>query len=435
MLLLTSITDKLQLIVGSAGAIDVHASWLDNAAGAVQPGRTNTNISTATTADIVPSPAASTQRNIKTLHVRNRGASANTVTVQHTDGTTVAQLHQVTLAAGQTLQYIDEIGFIVPAATTGGGGGGSTFTGLVATPQGRLTLVSNTPIMNSNALGQGTVYYTPYSGRFVPFYDGTNMSMVDVGAELSQTTTDTTKSPAAVAPSKNYDIFVWNDAGTYRATRGPAWPTDTSRGTGAGTSELTRINGILLNNQTITNGPAAQRGTFVGTIRSNGSSLIDWQFGSNAVGGGQAIFGICNSYNRSRVTTLVTDSNLNYTYNGGLRSVDNSNTYRISFVRALDEDGIQVRYQMTAVTDMSTTGVGGIGLDSTTALASGCMVATQLTGGIFSPAIAVWDGYPGIGFHFVQALEQTLGAGVAPTFWQMNTNAQPVSGLEISIAL
>ncbi len=112
MLLLVSTTDKLQVVTGSAGAIDVHASWMDNVSGGVQPGRTNTNIATAATVDIVAAPAAGVQRNIKTLHIRNRGTANNAITVQHTDGTIVSQLHKVTLIPEQTLQYIDEIGFI-----------------------------------------------------------------------------------------------------------------------------------------------------------------------------------------------------------------------------------------------------------------------------------------------------------------------------------
>lgn len=114
MLLLTSTSDKLQVVTGAACTIDVHASWMDNVAGAVSPGRTNTNITTATTTDVVGSPAASTQRNIKTLHLRNRGIAGCDVTVQHTDGTIISTLHKTVIAPNQTLQYIDEIGFIVP---------------------------------------------------------------------------------------------------------------------------------------------------------------------------------------------------------------------------------------------------------------------------------------------------------------------------------
>lgn len=120
MLLLTSTSDKLQVVTGSAGTIDVHASFMDNVSGAVAPGRANTNITAAVTTDVVTCPA-STQRNIKTLHVRNRGGSSNIVTVQHTDGTTLAQLHRTTLLPDQTLQYIDEIGFIVASGAAQSG--------------------------------------------------------------------------------------------------------------------------------------------------------------------------------------------------------------------------------------------------------------------------------------------------------------------------
>jgi len=113
MLILASTTDVVNVVTGSAGLVDVHASWMDNAAGAVGPGRTNTpTITTATTTTVVPSPASGTQRNLKTLHVRNRGASANSINVIHTDGTTAVILLTISLASGATLEYIDEVGFM-----------------------------------------------------------------------------------------------------------------------------------------------------------------------------------------------------------------------------------------------------------------------------------------------------------------------------------
>jgi 3D (Asp-Asp-Asp) domain-containing protein len=62
MLLLTSITDKLQVITSAAGKVDVHADWIDYAPAAspqVSAGRTNTPITTAATTDVVASPGAS----------------------------------------------------------------------------------------------------------------------------------------------------------------------------------------------------------------------------------------------------------------------------------------------------------------------------------------------------------------------------------------
>jgi hypothetical protein len=106
-LLLTSTTDKIQVVTGSAAAVDVHADWLDNNAGTITPGRTNTaSITTATTTDVVGAPGASTQRNVKGLYITNTHASIPTlVTVQHTDGTNVKQLMGVTLLPGENLNF------------------------------------------------------------------------------------------------------------------------------------------------------------------------------------------------------------------------------------------------------------------------------------------------------------------------------------------
>jgi hypothetical protein len=114
MILLTGTSDLVQLVTGSAGSIDVHASWVDNNAGTITPGRTNTAITTAATTTVVGSPAASTQRNLQTLNIRNKHAtSSNLVTVQHTDGATAVQLFAYTLLAGEELSFMDGVGFRV----------------------------------------------------------------------------------------------------------------------------------------------------------------------------------------------------------------------------------------------------------------------------------------------------------------------------------
>jgi hypothetical protein len=115
MIILGSATDLLQLITDAAVAVDIHASWVDTvtATGAISPSRTNTAVSTAATTTIVASPAAGAQRNVKTLHVRNKGVSACGVTVQHTTGAVISQLYKATLNAGGALQMTDQGGFVV----------------------------------------------------------------------------------------------------------------------------------------------------------------------------------------------------------------------------------------------------------------------------------------------------------------------------------
>src|ERR1044072_3728058 len=114
MILLTSTSDKLQVVTGWAGAVDIHASFLDLASGVVTAGRTNSKPVTATTTDAVASPAASTTRNVKALHIANVHATvANQVTIQHTDGSNVVQLESVNLLPGERISYREGVGMRV----------------------------------------------------------------------------------------------------------------------------------------------------------------------------------------------------------------------------------------------------------------------------------------------------------------------------------
>jgi hypothetical protein len=114
LILLTSTSDIIQVITTSALSTTSQASWVDLVGTTVAPGRTNVSWSTASTQNVVGSPASSTVRNLKTLIVRNADASAsNAITVQHTDGTTVSVLYKCTLLAGYCLVYNESDGFSV----------------------------------------------------------------------------------------------------------------------------------------------------------------------------------------------------------------------------------------------------------------------------------------------------------------------------------
>lgn len=111
MLLLTSTSDIVRIVTGSAATVNVHASVMDNASGTITPVRINTaTISTATTTTVVASPASSTQRNVKNLSVHNVHAStATTVDVQHFDGTNSESLWSANLLPGEAVVF-DETG-------------------------------------------------------------------------------------------------------------------------------------------------------------------------------------------------------------------------------------------------------------------------------------------------------------------------------------
>lgn len=117
MLLLVATTDKLQLVTDAAVTVDVHVSYMDYNGSTVTPGRQNTAVSTAATTDVVASPGASSQRNIKTFNARNKAASASVgVTVLYNQNGTTFELHKVTLRPGECLEYIEGVGFFTLGA-------------------------------------------------------------------------------------------------------------------------------------------------------------------------------------------------------------------------------------------------------------------------------------------------------------------------------
>jgi hypothetical protein len=289
-------------------------------------------------------------------------------------------------------------------------------------PQGRLTLQSATPVMTTTQSAKTTIYYTPYAGNQIPIYDGVSFRNVAF-SELSVATTDTGKNPAAIGASKVNDWFVWDDAGTTRIGHGPDWTNDTTRAAG---TALVMVNGILLNNAAITNGPAASRGTYVGTTRSNASSQLDYIFGASASGGTAAFLGVWNAYNRVTTTTVVTDSGASYTYSSAtVRQARASAGNQVTFVSGLAEDGIAVAYgqRVDTVGANAAFSMFGFGLDSLTTFASQrSIIYSQAVTGLLGANTCAGNIAPQLGVHIISANEagdatnaNTFDAGASAT--------------------
>jgi len=281
------------------------------------------------------------------------------------------------------------------AAVTAATGGGGTST--PTPPQGRLTLQTAVPVMTTTQSAKTTIFYTPYVGNKVPIYDGTNMTMTTF-AELSVATTDTTKSPAAIGASKVNDWFVWNDGGTIRIGHGPDWTSDTARSAG---TALVMVNGVYLNNASITNGPAASRGTFVGTTRSNASSQLDWVYGGASV---QGFFGIWNCYNRCCVQSIAFQNTSSWAYSSttwrGANALNNTRTY---FISGLAEDAFQGAYTQVVGSTAGNQAANGVGYDTSTA-PSGVIGASN------TATIATntsWYATSALGLHFFEGIESS----------------------------
>lgn len=280
-------------------------------------------------------------------------------------------------------------------------------------PRGRLTLQTATPVMTTTQAAKTTIYYTPYVGNQISLYNG-SVFIPTTFAELSATTTDTTKSPTAIGAFKINDWFVWDDSGTLRLSHGPDWTSDTARSAG---TALVMVNGIWLNNAAITNGPAASRGTYVGTTRSNASSQLDWIFGGVAVGGSAGFFGVWNCYNRVNVNSTVGDSTATWTYAvTDYRNANGSVGNRVSYICGLVEDGIAALY--VGQTTAGNASVG-IGVDSSI-VPTGIKGYANLSATGAINMIAQYNDVSQLGFHFIQALEW---AAASTTFLGQLTTA------------
>lgn len=270
----------------------------------------------------------------------------------------------------------------VSGGTIGGGieeismGNGLTMVGsaltasIVVEPQGYLTLTSGTPIITGDVTSATTVYYTPFKGNLINIYDGSSFPLKTF-SELSIALT------SSQAASTIYDLFVINDAGTLRLVSGPAWSSNTagscSRGTGAGTTELQRLNGLWTNKVSMTGTygsstvtVAANKGTYVGSIFVDGSA---GQVTCHRSYGQSRKWGVWNAYNRATVYLKAGDGTSTWTYNtNAFRVSNNSAANSLTIFSGLAEEIYTSDfYQNIQINNGNHANTIGIGLNSTTA--------------------------------------------------------------------
>lgn len=289
-------------------------------------------------------------------------------------------------------------------------------------PGGRLTLTTGVAVLTTEVLAAATIYYTPYLHDLVPYFDGSKWFTGEPG-EVSLALDSTN-----ALSGKSHDVFFFNDSGTRRTGYGPAWSTDTARGTGAGTTELQRLNGVLTNKVTITLryssiatvSVSANQATYLGTFRASANGQTQFSFGgSPSAGGTEAKFYLWNMYNRVSAVGLGRNSNDSWTYSAvAWRSADGSDTMRCSMVRGMDEDAVEAKYHGACLTGAGVFGSTGIGVDSTTAFSG--VTGSDLVAPVRQSCIGAWSGLPGLGFHFIQAIEHVDSVAGATFYGDLN---------------
>lgn len=112
MFILDATTKTLECITSVAGSIDVSVSSVTHPS--FVPVEENFNIITAATITISSAPNATEQKQIKLIAIVNKATSANRVTLQLNNNSSLRQLFvSTTLQPGESLQYTDGNGFAV----------------------------------------------------------------------------------------------------------------------------------------------------------------------------------------------------------------------------------------------------------------------------------------------------------------------------------
>lgn len=311
------------------------------------------------------------------------------------------------------------------------GGGSST----VVQPQGRLTLTTGVSVTTADVSGSTNVYYTPCISQFVPIYNGSSFAMTDTGGELTLALDSTAAHTNYHQSGKNYDFFIINDGGTIRLGTGPKWDdgavagSATARGTGAASTELQLLKGIWTNKNTITIrfgsasgntvSVAANQATYVGS----GRMVADGQISDTAL-----LRFLYNEYNQAVRTLLVTESTASWSYSTlAFQQARASTANQVAVLRGNNSQAVEATVIGTAgnSTASGQSVVVGVGIDSSTVNSARSGV-NSCTSGINAVPTAVYNGYPGLGYHEIRWLER--GAGADTQAWFGNTIQTGLSG-------
>jgi hypothetical protein len=253
----------------------------------------------------------------------------------------------------------------------------------------RLTLESGVAISTTDQLAKTAVFLTPYLGNQIGLYVN--------GGWIARSFVETTLSLSGFTSGKPFDIFAYDNSGTL-ALEALVWTNDTTRATAIAFQDGVPVK----------SGDATRR--LVGTIYTSATGQTQVKFGSAANGGDPAYIGIDNVYNRVSASVFVADTTTSWVKasGGSVEALNSSNGNRASFIRALPGD--KVEGLLIARVNTASAGIGsvGFGLDSTTTYNARCInptVGTNLQSSVFISTQANYSGYPGVGFHFLQALQ------------------------------
>lgn len=296
---------------------------------------------------------------------------------------------------------------------------------------GRLTLTTAVPVTTADLAGQTTIYYTPAVGDTISIYDAAQLLFIPrTFTEMSLALSSDSGHTGYHQSGKNFDLFVINDSGTLRLVSGPAWSSDTARGTGAGTTELELKNGIWTNKVALAN---ARFGSSSGNTVAVAANCATYVGSFRATANGQATDGaadrlLYNAYNQTRRPLFVAEAASDWTYSTAtFRPANNNTANRVTVLMGLAGGLTKLDYKMTGHGSAGgQTLAVAIGYDSTTTALGEFPLVGSTGNGYFMSITGNKEHNTGLGFHTYTLLE--FGNGSGTQGWYGSSVYSTISG-------
>jgi hypothetical protein len=283
---------------------------------------------------------------------------------------------------------------------------------ILASPGHRLSLQPGNPVPSSDVNSTSTVYYTPHRHGYAPVALAGGAKVIKYVGEVSCQLSDTTLSPAAAVANGVYDMFLWNNNGTYVLSRGPAWQSPNTR---AATGAIARDGqGFLSNSFDITNGPKSGQGLLVGTVMCDSTGpTCSISFG-NATGDSATkagYVGYQNTFNTVIGATYSVEPAASWSPGTAAAPVNNNTKLRTTLVRGNVEDAVTA--SLVESWPSGSVNYSGVGLNTITTFSGVSPCITSIGSSSFVMAKFDHDYYLPLGVSFLQALDASPGTGSA----------------------
>lgn len=305
----------------------------------------------------------------------------------------------------------------------------------IGLPQGYVTpcqLTSGTPATGCTAgvlmptgdvSAATTLYYEPAFGATVPIYNGTAF----INFQFSELTLTV---PSSRLANTIYDVLIFSNSGVVTPCISVAWTTSTAgsgnRGSGAGTAQISQVNGIWTNAVAVTgcvNGASsfnisANQGTVVATCLVDGTN---GQLTFNAAIGQSRKWACVNLYNKQTITLQLQDPTASWTYiTNSWRESRGQTTNFVTALQSVALEDVDVEFFQSVNFNCSNTAAAGasigIGINSTSTPSGQVGQSECLMGGatITDNHTATGAAHAilgrGIGSNAINSLEFGIGA-------------------------